>query len=100
MTRPTMGTSAANVTPVYPDPAHTTVVSKEGSGKSDAPDSRGGIRPGVLERNGFKGAPQVNYCYPTAPEASATYRNVRLMPSAKGNTDFYAARAQTGQPLI
>lgn len=99
MTRSTMGTSAASVTPAYPDPAHTTSVPKQG-GKSDAPDSRGGIRQGVLERNGFKGAPQVNYCYPNAPEAKATGRNVRIMPSAKGNTDFYAARAQTGQPLI
>lgn len=99
MTRPTMGTSASAVTPVGPDPAHTTLVAKN-NGKSDAPDSRGGVRPGVLEVNGFKGAPQVNYCYPNSPESAANTRNVRLMPSAKGNTDFYAARAQTGQPLI
>lgn len=99
MTRQTMGTYAASVNPVAPDPAHTTLVPKQG-GKSDAPDSVGGVRPHVLERNGFKGAPQVTYCYPNAPEASANGRNVRLMPSAKGNTDFYAARAATGQPLI
>lgn len=99
MTRPTMGTSAAQATPAYPDPAHTKSVAKQGS-KSDAPDSRGGIRPAILERNGFKGAPQVNYCFPTAPEASQNGRNVRLMPSAKGNSGFYAARAATGQPLV
>lgn len=99
MTRPTMGTSASQATVAYPDPAHTHAVPKQGS-KSDAPDSRGGVRPNIQERLGFKGAPQVNYCYPTAPEASQNGRNVRLMPSAKGNTDFYAARAATSQPLV
>ena len=99
MTRPTMGTSAAAASVASPDPAHTTLVPKQGS-KSGAPDSRGGVRPGVLERNGFKGAPQVTYLYGNSPEAAANGRNVRILPSAKGNVDFYAARAATGQPLI
>lgn len=51
-------------------------------------------RQGTLERNGFQGAPQVAYSYPQAPEAAQVGRNVRLVPSAKGNKDFYARRSE------
>jgi len=95
---PTMGTSAAQVTPVAPDPDHTTVVAKPGSGKNDGPDDAGSAthRSVSMERNGFKGAPQTTLYAQNAAEASATYRNVRLLPSAKGNSDFYYKR-QYGQ---
>ena len=50
-------------------------------------------RKGTLERNGFKGAPQMTRAYPQ-PDAREG-RNVRLFPSAVGNRDFYAARARS-----
>lgn len=96
----TMGTEAARAIDMTTGPdQHTTVVAKEGFSKSDAPDSVKGTRKGVLERNGFKGAPQVNTVYPNAPESAQVFRNVRLMPSAKGNRDFYARRAE-GSPIV
>jgi len=49
-------------------------------------------RLATLERNGFQGAPQVAYSHPNSPESSSVGRNVRLVPSAKGNRDFYARR--------
>lgn len=100
MTRPTMGTSASQVTPAYPDPAHTTTVAKQGSGKSDAPDNGGTAthRKGAIERLGASYAPRVNYVYPNQPEASQTLRNVRIVPSAVGNRDFWNKR-QYGQDI-
>lgn len=95
-----MGTSAAHATAAAPDPAHTTTVVKQGSGKSDAPDSRGGARKGTLERNGFKGAPQVNYVYPNNEESGQTFRNVRILPASRGSQSFYDARRETSQDVF
>lgn len=66
-------------------------------GKSDAPV--GTAVPGrrnIQERLGAKYAPQMTLYAQNAPEASSTYRNVRLVPSSVGNADFYAKR-QYGQ---
>lgn len=95
---PKMGTEAASVNNVSGAPsANTTLISKKGNAKGGAPDaSTKANRKGVLERNGFKGAPQATISYPNAPEANATLRNVRLVPSAIGNRDFYLKR-QYGQ---
>jgi hypothetical protein len=94
---PKMGTEAASANNVSGAPsANTTLVPKQGS-SGGAPDaSTKGNRQGVLERNGFKGAPQTAISYPNAPEAANTLRNVRLVPSAVGNRDFYLKR-QYGQ---
>lgn len=97
MTRPTMDTEASHATPAYPDPAHTTLVPKK-SGSPDSDNPAGGHRQGVLERLGASYAPKVNYVYPNQPEASQTLRNVRVMPSAIGNGDFWAKR-QYGQDI-
>ena len=97
MSFPQIGTSAASATPALPDAAHTTLVAKAGS-KNSGPDNAGTAvaRQGSLERLGATYAPKVGYEYPTAPEASQTYRNVHLVPSAIGNRDFWDKR-QFGQ---
>lgn len=53
-------------------------------------------RQGVQERMGNQGAPQTTMVYPNAPEAAQVQRNVKIVPSAMGNNDFYLKR-QYGQ---
>jgi hypothetical protein len=73
---------------------YTKTAPKQGP-TSDAPDSVGGNRSQVAkDYNGPKFAPQTTICYPNAPEASATLRNVKIMPSKTGVSDFWANRAQ------
>lgn len=105
---PTMGNSAAtNWVDVSAQPSVNTKFVPKKNGKNDAPVGTKANRKGVLERNGFKGAPQVNMVYPNCPEAKLEQRNVRLMPTAVGNRDFYQQRAEgpgtsgnTGQRVI
>jgi hypothetical protein len=95
---PTMGTSAAYAENLSGAPSgNTTFVPKKGSAGGAGDPATATVRPHVLERNGFKGAPQMTMSYPQAPEASQTGRNVRLVPSALGNRDFYLRRQQFGQ---
>lgn len=96
---PKMGTANSKPVNRSGEPSsNTTPVRKKNSVSASPAPATASHRQGVQERLGFKGAPQVTYCYPTAPEASQTFRNVRLMPSAVGNRDFYAKR-QYGQVL-
>jgi hypothetical protein len=91
---PTMGTEAAYAENLSGAPsANTHPVPRKGA-QSGTDSATASHRQATLERNGFQGAPQVSYEYPNAPEAANTFRNVRLMPSAKGNRDFYARRAE------
>lgn len=93
-----MGTSAASVKNVSGAPSKNTKAirkSAHSKGGSAEPDTAV-ARKGVLERNGFKGAPQTTLYAPNNPESSLTMRNVRVMPSAVGNRDFYLRR-QYGQ---
>lgn len=53
-------------------------------------------RTGHQERLGAKYAPQMTLYVPNAAEASQTQRNVRIVPSAVGNRDFFLRR-QYGQ---
>lgn len=95
--RPTMGTSAAQASNVSGAPStKTTLVPKTGNAKGGSDPATATHRENVMERNGFKGAPQVNHSYPQAPEASQTQRNVRIFAPAIGNRDFYSRR-QFGQ---
>ncbi len=50
-------------------------------------------RTGHQERLGAKYAPQMPMYAPNAPEASMTMRNVRPVPSAVGNRDFWSKRS-------
>lgn len=95
---PTMGTAAAQANNVSGAPStKTTPVAKTGNSKGGSAEPATAANRGVsMERNGFKGAPQATHVYPNAPEASNTLRNVRLVPSAIGNRDFYNKR-QYGQ---
>lgn len=69
-----------------------------GGSKSDAPVGGTGIRKGHQERLGAKFAPQMPLYEQNAAAASETLRNVRVVPSAVGNRDFYLKR-QYGQRL-
>lgn len=91
---PTMGTSAAHANNVSAAPSANTklVPKKMAAGGSPEPDTAV-ARTHTMERNGFKGAPQMNHVYAQAPEAGLTYRNVRLVKSSIGNRDFYDRRA-------
>lgn len=66
--------------------------------KSDAPVGTKANRVGHQERLGAKYAPQMPLYAQNAAEASATQRNVRVVPSAVGNRDFYLRR-QYGQGM-
>lgn len=91
-TGPTMGTEQAHAVNLSGAPSKNTKLTKRKGNASGGPTGTKANRKGVLERNGFKGAPQMNQAYgPVNPDEG---RNVRLMPSAKGNRDFYARRAE------
>ena len=96
-TFPKMGTSNARANNVSGAPSKNTKPVRKKSTVSAKPEAAtASHRQGVQERLGFKGAPQTTMSYPTAPEASQTLRNTRVVPSAIGNRDFYLKR-QYGQ---
>jgi hypothetical protein len=94
---PTVGTEMAHAENISGAPsANTKPVPRKNTQAGGVPGTTAN-RSGTLERNGFKGSPQVNRAYPNPyPD---TQRNVRLVPSAKGNRDFFARR-QEGPTLI
>lgn len=91
---PTMGTSGSRVRATEKQSPNVKNVKKGGSGKGGSiPDAGTATnRADVLERHGFKGAPQASHSYPQAPEATLTMRNVRIVPSSLGNRDFWEKR--------
>lgn|SRR5438128_731049 len=93
-----MGTDAAYATNQSGAPSAHTILAPRHNTQAGTDGPTKSNRQGTLERNGFKGAPQVNHVYPQAPEASLEFRNVRLVPSAIGNRDFYLRR-QYGQGM-
>lgn len=96
---PKMGTSQSKAVNVSGAPSkNTKPVRKKGAQGGSPEPATASHRQGVQERLGFKGAPQAAMSYPNAPEASLTQRNVRIVPSAVGNRDFYLRRmyGQTG----
>lgn len=98
-TFPKMGTSNSRANNVSGAPSKNTKPVRKKSTVSAKPEvATAAHRQGQLESLGFKGAPQTTMSYPTAPEASQTLRNTRIVPSAMGNRDFYLRRqyGQTG----
>src|SRR4051812_6572006 len=92
-TFPKMGTSNARAVNQSAAPSKNTKRVKKKSTISAQPEAATAAhRQGGLERLGFQGAPQTTMDYPTAPEASLTQRNVRIVPSAVGNRDFFLKR--------
>lgn len=90
---PTMGTEAASAGSA---PVLSGVLRPKGNTQAGAEGASANHRAATQERLGFKGAPQTTLYAQNAAEASATQRNVRLVPSAIGNRDFYNKR-QYGQ---
>lgn len=76
--------------------AHTITRPKQGGPTGMIEPATAKSRANILERMGCSYAPQATLYKQNAAEASATLRNVRLLPSAVGNRDFYLRR-QYGQ---
>jgi hypothetical protein len=99
-TFPKMGTANAKAVNQSAAPSKNTKPVRKRSTVAAGPaePATAAHRQGIQERLGAQGAPQVTMSYPQAPEASQTQRNVRILPSAIGNRDFYLKR-QYGQTL-
>lgn len=95
---PTAGTSVAtSVQNLSGAPSkNTKPVAKKTQGRGASPTGTKANRQGIQERLGAKCAPQATLYAANAAEASATTRNVTIVPSAVGNRDFYLRR-QYGQ---
>lgn len=87
-----------NASPEVATPDHGILVSKAGNAKGAVtPDAGTATHKGqAFERNGFKGAPQMQLYVPNAAEAAQTQRNVVTVPATMGNRDFWTARARQG----
>jgi hypothetical protein len=68
-------------------------------GKNSGPDSAGGIRKSVQieNANGPRLAPVTKIYEGNAAEANSGLRNVQVVPSAAGVSDFWAQRAVRGK---
>ena len=91
-----IGTENAHAEVASPD--HGILVSKAGNAKGAVtPDAGTATHKGqAFERNGFKGAPQMQLYVPNAAEASQVGRAVVTVPATMGNRDFWTARARGG----
>ena len=89
---PKMGTEAARARAVS-DMAPSLKFRPRGQSKGGSlPPATAGHRQGVQERLGAQYAPQMSIVAVNAPESRQEQRNVRLVPSAVGNRDFYLKR--------
>lgn len=81
---------------------YTTPVGRKGpAGDSESePATRRGATSMNGEHNGPRFAPVATISYPNAPEASATGRGMRTVPSAIGNRDFWDRRADASGQVI
>lgn len=89
---PTQGQVAAPVNASGAPSAHTTPVAKGGSAGGMLDGATANHRQGVLEPHGASFKITATLYKQNAAEASATQRNVRTVPSAIGNRDFWASR--------
>lgn len=95
---PTMGTSASNAINVSGAPSkNTKCVPRKNTQAGPVPGQKVN-RKNVLERNGFKGAPQMTHAYPQP--SGDTCRNVRILPSAVGAKPFYDGRADNNEGSV
>lgn len=79
--------------------AKTTPVLKKGQSKGGAGEpATASHRANIQERLGAKLAPQAALYKQNAPEASATQRNLRIMPSRVRSSDsFYDSRREASR---
>jgi hypothetical protein len=70
-----------------------------GPGKNAGPDSAGGVRKSteIENANGPRLAPVTKIYEGNAAEANSGLRNVQIMPSAAGVSDFWGQRAVRGK---
>lgn len=90
-----MGEEMAHAQAVSAQSPNVKYQPRHGPTNTPEPDTAN-VRSGHQERLGAKYAPQMPMYAPNAPEASLTQRNVRVVPSAIGNRDFWSKR-QFGQ---
>jgi len=90
----TMGTVNADAVNVSGAPSkNTKPVAKKGAGVGGMiAAATASHRPGILERNGASLRISTTLYKANAAEAGDTQRHVRIVPSALGNRDFWAAR--------
>jgi len=89
----TMGTVNADAVNVSGAPSkNTKPVAKKGGAGGMIASATASHRPGILERNGASLRISTTLYKANAAEAGDTQRHVRIVPSALGNRDFWAAR--------
>lgn len=93
---PTMGTEASRARAAADFSPNLKFRPKGGAKGGSGEAATAGHRTGQQERLGAKYAPQMTMVTANNPESSLEQRNVRLVPSAIGNRDFYLRR-QYGQ---
>lgn len=88
----TQGKIAAPVNASAAPSANTSPVAKHGGVGGMLDGATANHRQGVMEPHGASFKISATLYKQNAAEASATQRNVRLVPSAIGNRDFWASR--------
>jgi len=89
----TMGQGNADAVNVSGAPSkNTKPVAKKGGAGGMIAAATASHRPGILERNGASLRISTTLYKANAAEAGDTQRHVRIVPSALGNRDFWAAR--------
>ena len=89
---PTMGSVAAPVNASAAPSRNTASVPKKATATGMLESATASHRPGILERQGASLRISTTLYKANAAEASSTQRNVRLVPSALGNRDFWDRR--------
>jgi hypothetical protein len=82
--------------------AYTTPEARKGP-SADAMDGPTGHKGAISmsgEHNGPRFRPMTTICYPNTPEAGATGRGMRTLPSSVGNRDFWDRRADGSGEVI
>jgi hypothetical protein len=103
MSRPTVGDNVLGYVgsgrPSRPSSSHTTAVAKATMGRGSSPTgkktNRGNTQ--ISEANGPKCKIVSKLYEANAADAGLQTRNIRILPSAAGVTDFQKARVATGQ---
>jgi hypothetical protein len=90
---PTQGQIAAPVNASGAPSGNTSLRPKGGAAGGMLDGATANHRQGTYEPHGAAFKIKATLYAPNAAEASATQRNLRIVPSAIGNRDFYAARA-------
>lgn len=82
-----------------PSNKHVQVVPKGTMGRGKSPTGTMASRSStkISEADGPRCCVKATLYQANAAEASATTRNVKIMPSATGESDFWKARSKTGQ---